>query len=335
MSDCGCNSNGNYNSSYSSACRPDIPYPSISHESVPSLIDNLVSALYGAITKSVVGGKIVWTIPCNPSTYNPIFGVAPLQGEGMLCYIVRALSLNQNTTGIVYTGSTQTLTNKTLDYTSNPSSASIIDATITTPTISSPTINNLTVTGTLSLPAGSITSTMIANGTILDADISSSASISYSKLSLGSSIVNSDISSSAAISNSKLEGNPSSTNTISTIVLRDSSGNFSAGTITADLIGNASTASAPLAGSYLNTLLPKAAANISSTNVVSGNIGTTITSSGAIGNFTVNCSSITSNSIIVLTPLASSATAVVTSKTAGSCAVYTGVSSQPFSIVII
>jgi hypothetical protein len=45
-------------------------------------------------------------------------------------------------------------------------------------------------------------------------------------------IVNSDISSSAEISNSKLAGNPSSTNTANTIVLRDSSGNSSHGTIT-------------------------------------------------------------------------------------------------------
>jgi hypothetical protein len=139
-------------------------------------------------------------------------------------------------------------------------------------TFSSPTINNLTATGTLALPTGSITSAMIANGTILPADLSTggptwdtsgnatlagglnctnlnatgtislpSGSITGTMIASGT-IVDADISSSAAIANGKLAGNPVSTNTASTIVLRDSLGGFSAGTITASLSGNASTA---------------------------------------------------------------------------------------------
>ena len=81
---CGCNE------PYNNVCRQDIPYPQVSHESVPSLIDNLVLALYGTITKSVVNGRVVWNIPCDPSA-DPatIDGFPRLPGEGLLCYIIR------------------------------------------------------------------------------------------------------------------------------------------------------------------------------------------------------------------------------------------------------
>jgi len=82
---CNCN-----NSTYVSTCCPDTPYPQVSHESVPSLIDNLVYALYGTITKTVVNGRVVWNIPCDP-TNDPatIDGFPRLEGEGLLCYIIR------------------------------------------------------------------------------------------------------------------------------------------------------------------------------------------------------------------------------------------------------
>jgi hypothetical protein len=59
-----------------------------------------------------------------------------------------------------------------------------------------------------------ITSAKIVDGTIANADINSSAAITYSKLSLGTSIVNADISASAAITLNKLSGNPSFRNRI-------------------------------------------------------------------------------------------------------------------------
>lgn len=55
-----------------------------------------------------------------------------------------------------------------------------------------------------SLDSGTVTSTMIANDTIVNADINSAAAIVYSKLSLSNSIVNADINASAAIADSKL-----------------------------------------------------------------------------------------------------------------------------------
>jgi hypothetical protein len=71
-------------------CAPDIPYPIVSHESVPSLIDNLTYALYGTITKNVTNGRVTWTIPCDPTNTASFFGVPRNTGEGLLCYIIRS-----------------------------------------------------------------------------------------------------------------------------------------------------------------------------------------------------------------------------------------------------
>lgn len=80
---------------YTNVCRQDVPYPQVSPESVPSLIDNLVSALYGDITKSVSGGRVVWNIPCDPSSNPTQFNNFPrYAGEGLLCYIMRFFAAN-------------------------------------------------------------------------------------------------------------------------------------------------------------------------------------------------------------------------------------------------
>lgn len=65
-------------------------------------------------------------------------------------------------------------------------------------------VNNASFTGTFSAPSGTITSTMIADGTIVNGDINASAAIAYSKLTLTSSIVDADISSTANIALSKI-----------------------------------------------------------------------------------------------------------------------------------
>lgn len=81
-------------------------------------------------------------------------------------------------------------------------------------------------------------------GNIINTDVASGAAIAYSKLNLSGNIVNADISTSAAIADTKLATintagkvansatTATSTNTANTIVLRDGSGNFAAGTIT-------------------------------------------------------------------------------------------------------
>jgi hypothetical protein len=77
---------------------------------------------------------------------------------------------------------------------------------------------------------GSVTSTDIADATITDADIAASAAIADIKLAT--------IASAGKVANSATTA--TSANTTSAIVARDASGNFSAGTITATLNGNAS-----------------------------------------------------------------------------------------------
>lgn len=54
------------------------------------------------------------------------------------------------------------------------------------------------------VPSGLITSTMIADGTIVNADINAAAAIARSKLDFGSGLVNADIAAAAAIAYSKL-----------------------------------------------------------------------------------------------------------------------------------
>jgi hypothetical protein len=112
---CGCNS-GYDNGVYESTCNADTPYPIISHESVPSLIDNLVTALYGQIEKNVTSGKIVWNIPCDPNNSSQIPSLPRNAGEGLLCYILRVFQYFTGG-GIVDFITPQTLSNKTMNNT--------------------------------------------------------------------------------------------------------------------------------------------------------------------------------------------------------------------------
>jgi hypothetical protein len=113
---CGCGSDYGSSDGYLGVCDTDTPYPSISHESVPSLIDNLVNALYGSFSKQIdpATGRIVWNVPCTPTTQG-IGGITPNAGEGMLCYLARALNeLFPDASAFVTLNGIQTLTNKTL-----------------------------------------------------------------------------------------------------------------------------------------------------------------------------------------------------------------------------
>ena len=129
------------------------------------------------------------------------------------------------------------------------------------------TLPNVTGTVITTGDSGTVTSTMIADGAIVDADINASAAIALSKLATGAlptaitvasanivdgTVVNADINASAAIVDTKLATiatagkvsnsatTAASANTASAIVARDGSGNFTAGTITAALTGAAS-----------------------------------------------------------------------------------------------
>ena len=115
---------------------------------------------------------------------------------------------------------------------------------------------------------GTVTSTMIADGTIVNGDINASAAIAYSKLSLTGSIVDADLSNSAAISDSKLATistagkvansatTATSANTASAIVARDASGNFTAGTITATTFSGSGASLTSLPAGNLSGTIP-------------------------------------------------------------------------------
>jgi hypothetical protein len=94
-------------------------------------------------------------------------------------------------------------------------------------------INNVEVLSATALGSSvQISSANIPDGTIVNSDINASAAIADTKLAT--------ISTAGKVSNSATTA--TNNNTASAIVARDASGNFSAGTITAALSGNASTA---------------------------------------------------------------------------------------------
>jgi hypothetical protein len=167
---------------------------------------------------------------------------------------------------------------------------------------------------------GTVTSTMILDGTIVNADINASAAIAVSKLSAstisGVTLGNNLSTLTMGVSGTGLSGsttyngsgaatftvtsNATSANTASTIVARDASGNFTAGTITATLSGNATNVSGTVAvangGTGTTTLtannviLGNGASAVqfvapsTSGNVLTSN-GTTWTSAAAAGGF--------------------------------------------------
>jgi Chaperone of endosialidase len=118
---------------------------------------------------------------------------------------------------IVYEGATTDAFETTL-YVVDPTA----DRTILLPNVSGTVIT----TG----DTGTVTSTMLLDGTILNADINASAAIVDTKLDT--------IATALKVSNSATTATNS--NTASAIVARDASGNFTAGTITAALTGAAS-----------------------------------------------------------------------------------------------
>jgi cytoskeletal protein CcmA (bactofilin family) len=93
---------------------------------------------------------------------------------------------------------------------------------------------NGTAIATAYIADSAVTSAKIADGAIVNADINASAAIADTKLAA--------ISTGGKVSNSATTA--TAVNTASAIVARDGSGNFAAGTVTAALTGNASTATA-------------------------------------------------------------------------------------------
>lgn len=63
------------------------PDETLSCESLPSALDNFVQHFFGQISKSLVDGKVVWTLPCDLETGIP--GYPRAAGEGLACWFKR------------------------------------------------------------------------------------------------------------------------------------------------------------------------------------------------------------------------------------------------------
>ena len=109
---------------------------------------------------------------------------------------------------------------------------------------------------------GTVTSTMILDGTILNADINASAAIVDTKLAT--------IATAGKVSNSATTA--ASANTASAIVARDASGNFTAGTITANLTGNVTGTVSGNAGTVTNGVYTTDTGTVTSTMIANGAI---------------------------------------------------------------
>ena len=85
---CGCSGGDSYND----YCNSDTPYPQVSPESIPSLISNLIHALYGEIQKDASSGVVRWVVPCDPSNTAELPNIPRNEAEGLLCYLLRVAS---------------------------------------------------------------------------------------------------------------------------------------------------------------------------------------------------------------------------------------------------
>lgn len=57
------------------------------NEPLSSALDNFVEAFFGTLTKSCVNDEVVWILPCDLTTGNPI--LPRNYGEGIACYLLR------------------------------------------------------------------------------------------------------------------------------------------------------------------------------------------------------------------------------------------------------
>jgi hypothetical protein len=163
----------------------------------------------GFPTANLAGlGTGVATFLATPTTANLLAAVTGETGTG-------AVVFGTSPTIGTPTITSPTITGLTLNDSSIVFEGSSADASETTLTVTNPTADRTItlpdVTGTVVTTGdtGTVTSTMILDGTIVNADVNSSAQIAYSKLNQTNSIVDADINASAAIAWTKIA--PSST----------------------------------------------------------------------------------------------------------------------------
>ena len=215
------------------------------------------------ISTGVVGlGTGVATFLAVPSSANLASTITDETGSGALVF------------GTSPTIATPTISNLYLSDSQIVFEGSSADAFETTLTVTNPTadrtvtIPNIDGTIVTTGDTGTVTSTMILDGTILNADVNTSAQIAYSKLNLTNTIVDADVNASAAIAWTKIA--PSST--VSTTELGYLDGVTSA--IQTQLDAKLATATAastyaPLASPALTGVptAPTAAANTNTTQI--------------------------------------------------------------------
>lgn len=189
---------------------------------------------------------------------------------------------------------------------------------LVTPNLGTPSAGVLTnCTGTAAgLTAGAVTinanltgdvtsvgnATSIASGVIVNADINASAAIVDTKLDT--------IATALKVSNSATTA--ASANTASAIVARDASGNFSAGTITATLTGNASGSSGSTTGNAATATALATARAINGTNF-DGTAAITVTAAAGTLSGATLASGVTASSLTSVGTLTSLGVGTVTS----------------------
>lgn len=79
-------------------CTPCTP-ASVEQESVASQLENLITTLFGSLEKSIVNGKAVWELPCDPES-SSVMCISRSDGEGLLCFLLRIMG----EAGIIFGG---------------------------------------------------------------------------------------------------------------------------------------------------------------------------------------------------------------------------------------
>jgi hypothetical protein len=208
----------------------------------------------GVTTSTGTGNTVLST---SPTLVTPVLGTPASGTLTNATGLPVATGISGLGTGIatfLATPSSANLAAALTDGTGTGAAVFATSPTLVTPALGTPASGVMTnVTGTAAgLTAGNVTTnanltgditsvgnaTAIAAGVIVNADINASAAIDDTKLAT--------ISTALKVSNSATTA--ASTNTASAIVARDASGNFTAGTVTAALTGNSSTATALATG---------------------------------------------------------------------------------------